>query len=130
MFYKVVAKCGHVGKRKYIEVAFGVKFNSKKEAARYILSHGKVKKQLKDAISYVEEISYDEYVELLKSNENNAYIRSHYKKERTIDDDSILELKDKKRYKKESEFETRDERINYLLRRDYLRGARYYDFNF
>ena len=44
-YYKVLAKCGHVGKGKYTEVAFPIYSESASEAAQYVLKLPKVKKQ-------------------------------------------------------------------------------------
>ena len=41
-YYKVIAKCGHVGK-KYIEVAFPICAENACEAARKVLNFRKVK---------------------------------------------------------------------------------------
>ena len=60
-YYIVVAKCGHVGKGKYIDVSFPVVANTGKEAANLILCRSKVKKQLKNAITNVFEVSEDIY---------------------------------------------------------------------
>ena len=71
-YYLVTAKCGHVGRGKYIEVDFPLCAESKSEAALKCLKKGKVKKQLKNAISSVFEISYDQFVleiEKYKANE-------------------------------------------------------------
>lgn len=48
--YKVIAKCGHVGKGKYIQIAFAVKANDGKEAAKIVRKFPRVKHDKKDAI--------------------------------------------------------------------------------
>lgn len=115
-YYKVVAKCGHVGKGKYVEVVFPVCCDDAKSAAHQILKHGKVKKQLKNAISSVCEISLDEYLVLKQENTNNIYLRAHCSQEVNTEILDIKELVFEKN-KKKVEFETRREKITYLLKK-------------
>ena len=61
MFYKVKAKCGHVGRNNYIEKFFYVVAESGKEAARIVRYMPRVKHDRKDAILTVEKISEEEY---------------------------------------------------------------------
>ena len=126
MFYKVVAKCGHIGNRKYIDVPFAVMANSKKEAAQKILTHGKVKKHLKDAITYVLAIDYDEFIELREMNKNDDYIRSHNKRGFSICDYDVLDTKRNKIYKNRTEFLCREEKIKYLLKKRWLENERFF----
>ncbi len=61
MYYKVLAKCGHVGRNNYIEKEFFIKANSGKEAAYRVRWMPRVKHDRKDAILSVEEISYEQF---------------------------------------------------------------------
>ena len=61
MYYKVLAKCGHVGRNNYIEKEFFIKANSAKEAAYRVRWMPRVKHDRKDAILNVEEISCEQY---------------------------------------------------------------------
>lgn len=72
-FFKVQAKCGHVGRNNYILKLFYVKANNKKEAASIIRQMSRVKHHHKDAIRDVTEITMDEYVRGLKITENDKY---------------------------------------------------------
>ena len=70
MFYKVKAKCGHVGRNNYIEKYFYVAAESGKEAALIVRYKPRVKHDKKDAILNVEKISEEEFkigVEHLKA---------------------------------------------------------------
>ncbi len=115
-YYEVIAKCGHVGRGKYIEISFPVYSENGSEAAQKILKHSKVKKQLKDAIKDVYEIDYERYIELRKKNSEDVYLRSHYKKESDLSTYEIIEIEheDKKR---KIEFNTRKEMIAYKLKK-------------
>ena len=115
-YYEVIAKCGHVGKRKYIDISFAVRAESGRDAAQKVLNYSKVKKQLKDAISNVIEIDYEGYIELRKRNSEDIYLRSHYKKERDLSTYEILEL-ECNNLKRKIEFTTRKEMINYKLKK-------------
>lgn len=74
-FYQVSAKCGHVGKGKYIEVDFAVKASSSKEAASIVKVYPRVKKHLKDVISNVSQIDLYDYIELLNENNKDPYLK-------------------------------------------------------
>ena len=55
-YFKVTAKCGHVGKGNYVPVAFAVKAESRSAASQKVMTYHRVKKQLNDAIISCEEI--------------------------------------------------------------------------
>ncbi len=59
-YYVVIAKCGHVGNGKYIDVEFPVIAENGSLAAKKILKRSKVKKQLKNAITGVFEVVKEE----------------------------------------------------------------------
>jgi len=58
-FYIVTAKCGHVGKSKYILIDFPVIAEDGREAAKIARQIPRVKHHHKDAIRNVEESSFD-----------------------------------------------------------------------
>ena len=64
-YFKVNAKCGHVGKGNYINIDFAVIASNAKEAAAKARFFGRVKHHYKDAINSVKEIGYEEFNELL-----------------------------------------------------------------
>ena len=74
MYYKVKTKCGHVGVKNYIEIDFPVYANTKKEASQLARKIPRVKHDRKDCIISVEEISFEEYMELEKINDNDPYL--------------------------------------------------------
>ncbi|MBE6138052.1 MAG: hypothetical protein E7176_06625 [Erysipelotrichaceae bacterium] len=116
-YYLVIAKCGHVGKGRYVEVEFPVYAEDKKSAAQMVLKRGKVKKQLKNAITTVYEISYNEYI--VKSNEfdDNTFVRAHTKKEILDYIESAEQLISLKKHYKKS-FNSREERIMFLFKKN------------
>ena len=73
-YFKVNAKCGHVGRRKFINIDFAVVASNAKEAAAKARMFGRVKHHYKDAINSVEEISLDEFVMLIETLKNDPYI--------------------------------------------------------
>ena len=73
-YFKVNAKCGHVGRRKFINIDFAVVALNAKEAAAKARMFGRVKHHYKDAINSVEEISLDEFVILVETLKNDPYI--------------------------------------------------------
>ena len=76
-FYKVTAKCGHVGKHYYLPIEFAIYAENGKMAAKIARNKSRVKHHQKDAILNVKEIDYLEYLELLEQNKNNPYLNSH-----------------------------------------------------
>ena len=77
MFFEVKAKCGHVGKNKYIVKNFYNKTDNAKKAAFIIRNTPRVKHNHKDAIRQVREITYEEYIEGVKQNKKDLYFHIH-----------------------------------------------------
>ncbi|MFI3329582.1 MAG: hypothetical protein R3Y05_03720 [bacterium] len=84
--YKVVAKCGHVGRRNYIPIAFAVKANSGKEAAKKVKGYSRVKKHLKDNIISVNEICVEDFNILIDLNNNDNYLHSENKQQQDLEE--------------------------------------------
>ena len=76
-YYKVQAKCGHVGRHKYILKNFYVIASSAKNAARKVRYKPRVKHHHKDAIKSVKRIDYDEYMKGIKTMANDMYFNVH-----------------------------------------------------
>jgi len=74
-YFKVIAKCGHVGKGNYVPVAFAVKAESRSAASQKVMGYHRVKKQLNDAIISCEEINKKSYKELMCVNAENPYLQ-------------------------------------------------------
>lgn len=73
MFYRVKAKCGHVGRNHYIEKYFYVLATSGKDAAYKVRYKPRVKHDRKDAILSVERISQEEFLMGIESNKRDNY---------------------------------------------------------
>lgn len=123
-FYLVTAKCGHVGRGKYYEVDFPVYANDRCEAAQYVLKRSKVKKHLKNAISNVFDISYDEYLQYLEDEKYIKFITAHTKKELLEYRNEAKTLTNHK-YEYKKSFNTREERVLYTLKKHKLMEASY-----
>lgn len=72
-YYKVDAKCGHVGRYYYIIKSFFVEACDKKEAASLTRQIPRVKHHQKDAIRKVEQISYISYLVGKERNKLDPY---------------------------------------------------------
>jgi hypothetical protein len=72
-FFAVRCKCGHVGRRKYIEMTFPIKAGSKKEAAEIGRWRGGVKHHHKEAVEEVVEITIDTFRELHAKLDTDPY---------------------------------------------------------
>ena len=72
-FFKVIAKCGHVGKKKYYLGNFYEMAESGKNAAKIVRGRGRVKHDKKDAILSVKRISFEEYQEGLVQKKKDPY---------------------------------------------------------
>ena len=82
-YYIVKAKCGHVGRDKYMPIDFPIMAESKTEAAAIIRKKARVKKNHKDAILSVEEVDktafnnqqfcnkYDPYLNVRSKHDQN-----------------------------------------------------------
>lgn len=108
--YAVTAKCGHVGKGKYIPITFAVNANNSKEAAAKVRLYARVKHDHKDAIISVVEISFEEFKNLRDINSKNPYLFSKNVQEQRIycDDLSfyLMDEESKNDYKKSNKRDT------------------------
>lgn len=75
LYYRVVAKCGHVGRNKFILKNIYVKAGNGKDAAKIVRVTPRVKHHHKDAIREVKEITYDEYHNGLKEMNEDMYFK-------------------------------------------------------
>lgn len=76
-YYKVQAKCGHVGRNNYILKWFYVKADDGEEAAKIVRNKPRVKHHNKNAINAVEKISKEEYLCGIRCNQEDKYFQSH-----------------------------------------------------
>ncbi len=115
-YFKVTAKCGHVGKRKYVPITFAVVASNKKEAAKRTRKFPRVKRNHKDAILNVKQICYDDYLTIRNINDNDPYLKCrNIQEQRKIENfDSRLEAE--QRYLNNDVTKTRKERVQYKLK--------------
>ncbi len=76
-FFKVIAKCGHVGRKYYYKGEFFVKAESGKMAAAIVRNAPRVKHHHKDAILDVIKIGYEDYVGGKITYSVNPYFNCH-----------------------------------------------------
>lgn len=90
-YYAVECKCGHTGSRRtYIPIRFAVVARSKKEAAAIGREIPRCKHHHKDCILNVTELSYEEFIELRKENDNDPFLRCH-----SIQEQCLYDLSDR-----------------------------------
>ncbi len=77
MFFEVRAKCGHVGRNKYLLKDFYVQSESAKDAALIVRYTPRVKHHQKDAIIYVKQITREEYIAGKIKHKNDQYFHIH-----------------------------------------------------
>lgn len=119
-YYLVTAKCGHVGKGKYHEVEFPICASSKSEAAQSCLKRSKVKKQLKNAITCVVEISRELYLKRIEEMRSDIYVRAHTKRE-ICHYIQMAESLIYENHRKKVNFESRAERVAYIMRKQRMK---------
>jgi len=130
-YYKVLAKCGHVGRNRYILKWFYLKSDSGEDAAKIIRFTPRVKHHHKDAIREVVRIDYDEYVNGSKIMASDMYFNVHNSTDQKLyncikQGDVYPEIEEKK-YKKNRN----GQRLKYeALEKEWkqkIKGGRTYD---
>lgn len=103
-YYKVHAKCGHVGRNWYILKWFYLKADSAKDAAEIVRYEPRVKHHHKDAIREVVKIDYNEYIIGIKIMASDMYFKVHNSTDQKlyncIKQEDIYPEIEKKKYKK------------------------------
>lgn len=117
-YFMVIAKCGHVGKRNYIPIKFAVHATDAKDAAKITRDFPRVKRNHKDAILKVEKISYEEYLEIKKINDEDPYLKCKSKQEQNMID-NLSERLEVDLHNQDIEYDktARKSRIQYKLRK-------------
>lgn len=130
-YYKVLAKCGHVGRNRYILKWFYLTANSREESARIIRFKPRVKHNHKDAIREVEKIDLDEYVTGRNKMDSDMYFNVHNSSDQKLyncikQEDVYLEVEEKKYKKNRNGQRLRNESLKKEWERE-LRGGIIYD---
>lgn len=90
-YFSVECKCGHTGSRAYyIPIKFAVIAENAKEAAKIGRWMPRSKHHHKDCVLSVLELSYEEYIELCDSNDNDPYLKCH-----SIQEQRMFDLSDR-----------------------------------
>jgi len=86
-YYCVTAKCGHVGRKNYIPIAFAVMSTSAKDASRAVRQYPRVKHHHRQAILSCKQISYNTYQKLLQINRSDPYLmcKNHQDQTKIVD---------------------------------------------
>lgn len=116
-YYKVVAKCGHVGRHYYYEGVFYTIAEDGSEAASNVRRAGRVKHDHKDAILSVAEITEEEFHAGWREVKKNPYFRCRSKQEQDLILAEIAEMiKPEPSEDDEDEDESREEERAQILR--------------
>lgn len=83
-YFKVQAKCGHVGRNRYVLKWFYVKALTGEEAAKVVRGKPRVKYNQKDAIRDVIRITLEEYLKGIKLNSHDMYFKCTNKQEQKL----------------------------------------------
>ncbi len=80
-YFEVEAKCGHVGRNNCVWIRFAVVAADGKEAAKKVREIGRVKHDHPNAIRYVREIAFVEFMYLKAENDADPYLHCKNKRE-------------------------------------------------
>lgn len=126
-YYLVTAKCGHVGRQRYIPITFAITADNGKEAAKITRNIARVKHDHKDAILNVVKVSKEVYLNQMVENESDPYLgfksryqQNKYKEEimsRTLLDSHCI----KKTYKNKRDSVAYRLKKNDLIEKSYAR---------
>ena len=75
--YEVCARCGHIGKGKFVKKIFAIKAETAKDAAKKVKWLPRVQHHKKDVIQYVCEIDRARFDEIILNNENDKYFHCY-----------------------------------------------------
>lgn len=101
-YFKVEAKCGHVGRGKCIWITFATAADSGKEAARKVRDFKRVKHDHKDAIRKVTEIDFEEFIAIKAANDADPYLHcKNVQEQRKIPDFEKRVVDDKRELRAE-----------------------------
>jgi len=90
-YYKVIAKCGHVGMSRYYAGAFYIAADTGKEAAKIVRNRPRVKHGHTDAILELMEISHDDYTLGKLETRANPYFHATSNYEQCLHWDAIAD---------------------------------------
>ena len=115
-YFKVTCKCGHVGIKHFIRIAFPVVATCGKGASAIVRYFPRVKHDHKDAILDCCEITREEYVKLQEINNNDLYLKCDCKQEQEMIEGFASRLELEPRFLK-AEKKTKRESVEYRLKK-------------
>lgn len=135
-YYKVICKCGHVGRKHYVPIQFAIIAENGTEAAKIGRNLPRVKHQHKDAVLNVIKINYEDYLELKEINNNDPYLKCKNKQQQNdtcdltnrieIDEHNIVNPINKTKRKEHVEYLLRKQKlVERLTRKECLYGYNY-----
>ena len=74
-YFKVVMKCGHVGRKRYVPITFAVKARNGKEASEKARLIPRVKHAQKYAVLDCVRITYEEFINIRMINDQDDYLK-------------------------------------------------------
>lgn len=128
-YFEVIAKCGHVGRTRCVLINFAVKAESKAEAAAKVKEYRRVKRDHKDCIREVIEITFSRFMELRAVNDADPYLHCKSKWQQKqiagfherIEDDEYNVLRNKKKTDRQASRKYRYKKIAYESKA-YIKG--------
>lgn len=106
-YYKVVAKCGHVGRGHYILKDFFIKAEDGKEAAYIVRFRPRVKHHWKDAIVAVTLISKEEFIRGREIQKKDLYFNVTNSTEQrlsgAVDCEQVIEYEEPERKRRDKD---------------------------
>lgn len=118
-YYIVKAKCGHLGRNRYIPIEFAIEANNAKDAATIARELPRVKTNHKYAIISVKEVSEIDYQIQFSINSCDPYlkVKSRYEQNKIMDlIISRVEYENKTMIKK-----TKRESVKYRRKKEYVK---------
>lgn len=117
-YFKVVAKCGHVGRNYYYEGAFFVRAKSASNASVLVKKMPRVKHDHKDAIISVEIVDLQQYNEGVQAQLRNPYFNCISAQQQSLYWDQIC-----KHVKPETELQLQFRKYRYEPHLKYLKDS-------
>ena len=132
-YFKVTTKCGHVGKKFCILIDFPVYAENAKEAAQIARNIPRVKHDHEDAIKNVQEITKEEYLDLIRINNEDPYLQcsSRHEQELLCSDLTDRLIVDNHKRKYDNEEHERDKKVlDYKRKKKMLKYSRNFELDY
>lgn len=114
-YLKVLAKCGHVERHKYISIVFAVLAENGNEASKKVRQFPRIKHNHKDAILRCDKIILEQFLQIKEINNNEPYLCCKSTHEQKKIFDLQYKLEDDYQNRKIHSKEERLDRVTYKL---------------